>query len=130
MEIKDLKKKFKDLTVSKLTMEAVYSRRDIEKMVTKHFGNSVLRYEYSGKKVNVATSSTYGKFIEQLKPGTKVVMIGAEIKLKPEYAKKVWKVTTLPQFMCGEVVVWLEGFSGAYSCEMLRLSEADEDCFF
>ena len=105
METKDLKKKFKDLTVAKLTMDAVYSRRAIEEMVTKQFGNSVLRYEHYGKKVNVATSSIYGKFIKQLKPGTKVVMTGAEIELKPEYAKKVWKVTTLPQFMCGEMVV-------------------------
>ena len=44
METKDLKKKFKDLTVAKLTMDAVYSRRAIEEMVTKQFGNSVLRY--------------------------------------------------------------------------------------
>ena len=130
IETKDLKKKFKDLTLAKLTMDAVYSRRAIEEMIAKQFGNSVLRYEHYGKKVNVATSAVYGRFIEQLKPGAKVVMTGAEIKLKPEYAKKVWTVTTLPQFMCGEIVVWLEGFSGAYSCEMLRLPEADEDLPF
>lgn len=127
METKDLKKKFKDLTVAKLTMDAVYSRRHIEEMVRKQFGNTMVRYEHNGKKVNVASSATYGKFIEQLKPGTKVVMTGAEIELKPEYAKKAWKVTTEPQFMCGELVVWLEGFSGAYSCEMLRLPDPDED---
>ena len=68
METKDLKKIFKDLTVAKLTMDAVYSRRAIEEMMTKQFGNSVLRYEHYGKKVNVAISSTYGKFVEQLKP--------------------------------------------------------------
>lgn len=50
METKDLKKKFKDLTVAKLTMDAVYSRRAIEEMVTKQFGNSVLRYEHYGKR--------------------------------------------------------------------------------
>lgn len=130
MEIKNLKKKFKDLTIAKLTMDAVYCPRTIEKMIAKQFGNSILRYEHYGKKVNVATSVTYGKFIEQLKPKAKVVMTGAEIDLKPEYAKKVWTVTTFPQFMCGEIVVWLEGFSGAYSCEMLRLPEADEDLPF
>lgn len=130
METKDLKKKYKDLTIAKLTMDAVYSRRIIEEMITKQFGNSVLRYEHYGKKVNVAASAAYGRFIEQLKPGAKVVMTGAEIKLKPEYTKRVWTVTTLPQFMCGEIVVWLEGFSGAYSCEMLRLPEADEDLPF
>ena len=130
METKDLKKRFKDLTVAKLTMDAVYSRRDIEEKVRKQFGNTVLRYEHNGKKVNVASSATYGKFIEQLKPGVKVVMTGSEIEMKPEYAKKAWKVRTEPSFMCGEFVVWLEGFSGAYSCEMLRLPEPDEDLPF
>ena len=67
METKDLKKRFKDLTVVKLTMDAVYSRRDIEEKVRKQFGNTVLRYEHNGKKVNIASSATYGKFIGQLK---------------------------------------------------------------
>jgi hypothetical protein len=130
METKDLKKKFKDLTVAKLTMDAVYSRRAIEEMITKQFGNSVLRYEYYGKKVNVATSSTYGKFVEQLKPGAKVVMTGGEIELNPAYKNKVWTVTSLPELMCGEVVVWLYGFRGAYSANMLRFPTPDEDLSF
>lgn len=50
METKDLKKRFKDLTVVKLTMDAVYSRRDIEEKVRKQFGNTVLRYEHNGKR--------------------------------------------------------------------------------
>jgi hypothetical protein len=118
------------LTVIKLTMDAVYSRRDIEEKVRKQFGNTVLHYEHNGKKVNVASSATYGKFIGQLKPGVSVVMTGAEIKMKPEYARKAWKVRTKPSFMCGEFVVWLEGFSGSYSCEMLRFPELDEDLSF
>ena len=130
METKDLKKRFKDLTVVKLTMDAVYSRRDIEEKVRELFGNTVLRYEHNGKKVNIASIATYGKFIGQLKQGVKVVMTGAEIEMKPEYAKKAWKVRTEPSFMCGEFVVWLEGFSGAYSCKMLRFPEPDEDLSF
>lgn len=91
METKDLKKRFKDLTVVKLTMDTVYSRRDIEEKVRKQFGNTVLRYEHNGKKVNIASSATYGKFIGQLKQGVKVVMTGAEIEMKPEYAKRLGK---------------------------------------
>lgn len=127
METKDLKKRFKDLTVAKLTTDVVYSRRHVEEMITKQFGNTVVRYDHNGKKVNVASSATYGKFIEQLKPGVRVVMTGAEVDIYPEYAKKTWKVRTYPSFICGEFVVWLEDFSGAYSCEMLRLAGADDD---
>lgn len=127
METKDLKKKFPDLTVAKLTMDAVYSHRDIENIIKKSFGSIIVRYEHNAKKVNVATSQEYGKFINQLIPGAKVVMTGGEIKMNPEYEKKVWTIRTLPAFMCGEVVVWLDGFSGAYSCEMLRLPNCDED---
>lgn len=88
METKDLKKRFKDLTVVKLTMDTVYSRRDIEEKVRKQFGNTVLRYEHNGKKVNIASSATYGKFIGQLKQGVKVVMTGAEIEMKPGICEK------------------------------------------
>lgn len=130
METKDLKKKFPDLMVAKLTLDAVYSRRDVEDKIRKSFGNAVIRYEHNAKKVNVVTSQEYGKFISQLIPGAKVIMTGGEIEMKPEYKNKVWTVRTLPAFMCGEVVVFLEGFSGAYSCEMLRLPECNEDLPF
>lgn len=62
--------------------------------------------------------------------GTKVVMTGADIELTPAYKNKIWTVTMFPQFMCGEVVVWLDGFSGAYSAEMLRFPRPDEDLPF
>lgn len=35
-------------------------------------------------------------------------------------------VSTAPTLMCGEMVCWLEGFSGAYSCEMLKMAETNE----
>lgn len=130
METKDLKKKFPDLMVAKLTLDAVYSRRDVEETIRKSFGNAVIRYEHNAKKVNVATSQEYGKFIAQLIPGAKVIMTGGEIEMNPDYRKKVWTIKTLPTFMCGEVVIWLEGFSGSYSCEMLRFPECDEDLLF
>ena len=53
-------------------------------------------------------------------PGTKVKMTGAEASFE-EYKEKVWTVTHGPQLMCGEWVVWLEGYSGAYSCEFLKV---------
>lgn len=123
METKDLKQKFSDLLICKITLDAVYCRRDVEKIIRTSFGNDVIRYEYKAKKINIAISKEYGKFISQLIPGAKVIMTGGEIEINPDYKKKVWTIKTLPEFMCGEVVVFLEGFSGAYSCEMLRLPE-------
>jgi hypothetical protein len=55
-------------------------------------------------------------------PGTKVVMTGHEGTL-PKYKDKVWDVTHGPQWMCGDNVVWLDGFSGAYCCEHLKIVE-------
>jgi len=55
-------------------------------------------------------------------PGTKVVMTGHEGTL-PKYKDKVWDVTHGPQWMCGDNVVWLDGFSGAYCCRLLKIVE-------
>ena len=55
-------------------------------------------------------------------PGTKVIMTGHEGTL-PQYKDKVWDVTHGPQLMCGDNVVWLDGFSGAYCCEYLKIVE-------
>ena len=55
-------------------------------------------------------------------PETKVIMTGAEGNL-PEYKDKVWTVTHGPQWMCGDNVVWLDGFSGAYCCRYLKIVE-------
>ena len=53
-------------------------------------------------------------------PGTKVIMTGAEGDI-PEYKDKIWTVTHGPQWMCGDNVVWLDGFSGAYCCRYLKI---------
>jgi hypothetical protein len=55
-------------------------------------------------------------------PGTKVIMTGAEGDI-PKYKDKVWDVTHGPQWMCGDNVVWLEGFSGSYCCQYLKIVE-------
>jgi len=55
-------------------------------------------------------------------PGTKVIMTGHEGTF-PEYKDKIWDVIHGPQWMCGNNIVWLEGFSGAYSCDYLKIVE-------
>lgn len=54
-------------------------------------------------------------------PGTIVEMLGAEIEVTPEYKGKEWTVYAGPKVICGEVCVWIEGFSGAYSCSLLKI---------
>lgn len=53
-------------------------------------------------------------------PGTKVIMTGAEAKLE-KYTDKVWNVTHGPHWIGADWVVWLEGYSGAYSCRYLDI---------
>lgn len=53
-------------------------------------------------------------------PGTKVIMTGTEAKLE-KYTDKVWNISHGPHWMGGDWVVWLEGYSGAYSCRYLDI---------
>lgn len=55
-------------------------------------------------------------------PGTKVKMTGAESELE-NLKDKIFTVTHGPARMCDELVVWLDGYSGAYSCEYLEIIE-------
>lgn len=55
-------------------------------------------------------------------PGTKVRMTGAEAELE-NLKDKIFTVTHGPARMCDELVVWLDGYSGAYSCEYLEIIE-------
>lgn len=55
-------------------------------------------------------------------PGTKVKMIGAEAELE-NLKDKVFTVTHGPVRMCDELVVWLDGYTGAYACEYLEIIE-------
>jgi hypothetical protein len=50
--------------------------------------------------------------------GTKVYMTGAEAEIE-NLKGKVFTVIHGPQIMCGELVVWLDKYSGAYACEYL-----------
>ncbi|MDR2915593.1 MAG: hypothetical protein LBV74_12300 [Tannerella sp.] len=59
---------------------------------------------------------------KSMTPGTKVRMTGAEASFE-EYKDKVWTITHGPQLMCGDWVVWLESYSGAYCCEYLEIIE-------
>lgn len=123
METKDLEKTFEDLTVYKLRLDAVHSRKDNENMLKQAFGSTIVRYDINGKKVEVATSKEYGMFIDKLKVGTKVVLTGAEFVTFSGHKNKTREVESEPQMMGGEMVVCLKGFSGAYSCLMLKLAE-------
>lgn len=53
-------------------------------------------------------------------PGTKVKMTGAEADIE-SLKDKVFTVRIGPRLMCGDWVVWLDGYSGAYSCEYLEV---------
>jgi hypothetical protein len=57
-----------------------------------------------------------------LVPGTKVKMTGAEAKLE-NLKDTVFTVVFGPQMMRGDRVVWLDRYSGAYSCEYLEKVE-------
>lgn len=126
MRTEELEKKYPDLIVSKMTLNKIHSSKEIANIMRTIFGNALLSLESSGKKVTVAYSQDYGRFIAQLVPGAKVILTGGEIQMKPEWKDKEWIVSTAPSLMCGKMVCWLEGFSGAYSCEMLKMAEKNE----
>lgn len=125
MDTQELKKKFPDLVVSKLEFPVVYSASDLISKIKESYGtnviNSIIRMEHSGREVTLYLSAEYGSFISKLAPGSSVKMTGADIEFNPEYKDKIWKVSHGPSMMCGEQVVWLEDFSGAYSCQCLKL---------
>jgi hypothetical protein len=37
------------------------------------------------------------------------------------YKDREWTVITEPQIMCGTWIVWLEGYSGCFACEYLKV---------
>lgn len=59
------------------------------------------------------------------------MVIGAHVKMTGDesrfYPGKIWTVKFGPQMMCGDIVVWLDGFSGAYACKYLELIESSEN---
>lgn len=59
----------------------------------------------------------------KLKIGDQVVMHTCYEARKPKYAGKVWTVKSEPWDLCGSEVVILEGYSGGFATEYLRLAE-------
>lgn len=53
-------------------------------------------------------------------PGTKVKITGAEAEIE-NLGDKIFTTTHGPVRMCGDLVVWLDGYSGAYACEYLEI---------
>jgi len=125
MDTQELKKKYPDLVVSKSEFPVVYSASDLMSKLKEAYGinaiNRIIHMEHSGRNVTLYLSVEYGSFISQLAPGSSVIMTGADIEFNPEWKDKVWEISYGPAMMCGEWVVWLKDFSGAYSCQYLKL---------
>lgn len=132
MNLKQFQKKYPDATKAVLTMtnevmrtHNFYKTDELRKYLQTIFpGSSVLYCNCSGKKITAITSEeAYGEEKRQLSmiPGTKVLMTGDEGRF-PENQKE-WIVAHGPQWMCESLVVWLDGYSGAYSCQYLEIVE-------
>lgn len=131
MTLEQIKKQYSDAVKSKITVEKkvlmshnLYKDADLRAYLQPFFPNSSILYcSCSGRTIEAITSEE--AFPEELRrksmvPGTKVIMTGAE---KVHYPDRIWTVTHGPQLMCGELVVWLDGFSGAYSCDCLEIKQ-------
>lgn len=135
MNLKDFRKEYPDAMKSELTVTTellrknnFYTGNGLREYLRKLFpGSCVLGCNICGKKITAITSEmAFAEEMRQLSmiPGTKVKMQerSGEVKLSPEkYKDKVFIVVHGPQWMCGNWVVWLEGFSGAYSCNLLDI---------
>lgn len=136
MNLKQFQKDYPDAikAVLKMTKKAMethnfYKTDELRKYLQTIFPESSILYcNCSGNTVTAITSEkAYDEEKRQLSmiPGTKVVMTGSEASF-PEYNGKEWNVYAGPQWMCGDLVVWLEGFSGAYSCKYLKIVEPNK----
>lgn len=137
MNLKDFRKEYPDAMKSELTVTTellhknnFYTGNGLREYVRKLFpGSCVLDCRIVGKKITAITSEkAFAEEERQLSmiPGTKVKMQerSGEVKMSPEkYKDKEFVVVHGPQWMWGNWVVWLEGFSGAYSCELLDIVE-------
>lgn len=130
MTLKQAQKQYSDAMKAVLTIERkvfneynLYKQDVLIEFCSKMFpGNSILYCSISGYKVTCISSKE--AFTEEARqrsmtPGTKVIMTGDEGRF--EENQKTWIVTNGPQWMCGSLVVWLDGYSGAYSCEFLEI---------
>ena len=136
MKLKEAKQWYPDAVKSTLTVASkvlmtrnLYKEEELRKYLMTLFPESSILYcSCSGRTIQAITSES--AMIEEKRqrlmiPETKVVMTGAEGDI-PKYKGKVWTVYAGPKWMCGEFVVWLQGFSGAYSCKYLRIVKEEE----
>jgi len=130
MTLKEAQKKFED----SIQMEAQHAPYAMTEEKIKSFSANIFGKDKPAKvlfsdidkcsSIIIVSHLAYLEDQRQLSmiPGTKVIMTGDEGTF-PEYKDKVWDVIHGPRWMCGNNVVWLEGFSGAYSCDYLKIVE-------
>lgn len=135
MSLKQLKKKYPDAVQAQISVSNellnknnFYTGNGLREYVRKLFPEKcVLECFLVDKTIEVITSK--GAYTEEkrqlsITPGTIVKMQeqSGEVKMEPNlYKGKEFSVIAGPQCMCGNWVVWMEGFSGAYSCELLDI---------
>lgn len=131
MKLKEFRKQYPDanqivmyMTSETMLNHNLYNTNELREYLQSIYpGSSVLDCNCSGRKVTaIISEEAYKEEKRQLAmlPGVTVTMTGAEGNF-PEYKDKKWKVYAGPQWMCGSLVVWLEGYSGAYSCQHLEI---------
>jgi len=128
MTLKEAQKKFEDAIELNVKHDSyAMTNENVKSFADNIFGKDCpSKVMYSEIEKNSSTiivsRMAYLEDMRQLSmiPGTKVIMTGDEGTF-PEYKDKVWDVIHGPQWMCGNNVVWLEGFSGAYSCDYLKI---------
>lgn len=125
MTFKEAQKKWKDAIQTSVTFKKdSVTEEELAKTATMSNPHSKVLFCQVKRTTGRCITSVLAKKEEDrqlsMLPGTKVIMTGAEAKFE-KYIDKVWNVTHGPQWMCGELVVWLEGYSGAYSCKYLNI---------
>lgn len=132
--MKQYRKKYPDAQKTELAVSwEVLKKINFNKktVLMEHFkssfeGLSILDCWYDGTKVVFITSeAAYPEEQRQLKmeKGTVVKMKreSFEVQTNPEFENKEWVVVSDPEWMGGGLVVWLDGYSGAFSCEFLEI---------
>lgn len=136
MTFRQAQKKYPDAIKAVLTIERrvfneynLYKQDVLLEYCSKMFpGNSIIYCSISGYKVTcIYSKEAYAKeaYQRSMVPGSKVRMTGYEGRFAEN--QKDWTVTHGPQYMCGSLVVWLEGYSGAYACDCLQIVGKEEN---
>lgn len=114
MNKSNLKKKFPDVKLQKLTTEYVFSRAKVEETVlklVKGLDTGLVYYEYDSKTIKVFTSDVFKRRLERMKKGDAVLhqhrgIVGTVLSEEP-----------FP--MCGSLCIRVDfdGSIDAYDCE-------------